>query len=173
MKKNSNGSANGAVRLEAGRVLNAITALQAISGRFNDEVPFIDSYTVARMMTRLNNHPDVEATDAKRRELIMKFGEREEATGNVRITPLSPKFREYIDAYQPIADTLLELDGVRLLHPKVLKHVKGVQPAELQALWPLLEEISDEGLAELVEAITPAPSIPGPVPVKEPTAKVA
>jgi len=168
VKKNSNGSTNGVVRLEAGRVLNAIAALQAISGRFNDEVPFIDSYTVARMMTRLNNNPDVEATEQKRRELIMKFGDREEAAGNVRITPLSPKFREYVDAYQPIADTLLELDGVRLLHPKTLRFVRGVQPAELQALWPLMEEASED-LGELL--VMPQPAAPEPI--KEPTQKVA
>ena len=172
-KTNANGSANGMIRLEAGRVLNAVSALQAISNRFNEKVPFIDSYAVSRLAMRLNNNSDVQATEKQRRELIIKFGEKDEATGNVRITPLSPRFKAYVDAYQPIADTMLDLPDIRRIHPKTMKYVLGVQPAETQALWPFLEECSED-LHELEtepEPQPPAPPQPPVPPQPKPTAK--
>jgi hypothetical protein len=164
MNENSNGSGSRAevIRLEAGRALSALTALQNISNRFDDKTPFLDSYTVARLLNRLTNHPDIQATDKARRDLIMKFGEKDDATGNVRITAFSPGFAKYVEEYQPIADEMLELE-IKRLNPKTLKHVIGVQPADALALFPLMEEISEE-MDELSTEPPPAPAQATPMP---------
>lgn len=156
MKETSNGA--GVIRLEAGRALSALTALQNVANRFDDTTPFLDSYTVARLLNRLSNHPDIQATDKSRRELIMKFGDKDAATGNVRMTSLSPGLNAYVEAYRPIADEMLELE-VTKLNPKALKHVVGVQPADALALFPLLSEISED-MDELQTEPAPLQAMP-------------
>jgi len=114
--------------ISIGQALQALQVLQKMGAA---SFPAKEAYCVARLISRLQIHPDLVALAQTRIASVRKFGA--EKDGQIIVGP--DRIAEFLAEYEPVAAQPIELD-VPLLSISILENAPAMTPAEMQLLEP-------------------------------------